>query len=100
MQAVGASSNMTYIADYNITPRKYSVEWYVDNVKVDNTTTDYGGEAITEYIPANKWDSSTNSAKVFIGWDKSTGEVKENMVGPKRINAKWLEGTVPTAEEL
>jgi len=41
MSAVGASGNTEYIGIYTTTPRKYAVEWYADNVKVDETSVEY-----------------------------------------------------------
>jgi len=97
MQGTTVDQDCYYRAIYTAVPRQYTVKWFAGGADpVDTQSIAYGSEAVTSYIPANSYNTSTTVARTFKGWDKSSGYI----TGDLNINALFDEGLLPTKEEL
>jgi hypothetical protein len=54
----------------------------------------------SDKVPSVVWNNTTQTAKVFNGWDKSSGLIKEDLVGANGVKATWIEGTKAEALEI
>ena len=83
-------------AVFTATVRTYTVAWYdaEGGLKLDEQTVEYGSDAVyAGETPANEFDTSVYSGKMFAGWDKSTGYVRGNM----SVYAVWEVANLPSA---
>ena len=80
-------NDRTITAVYTRAVRTYTVEWYARPGILSKTISElaYGSEAIyeDENHPTPTW--TDQNFHVFIGWDQSTGFIKENM----KVNGVW-----------
>lgn len=95
------TTNRTITAQYTETIREYRVRWFSkDGVQLPYgpVVVPYGSEVV--YGGETPTDTSEESGLVynlFIGWDKSTGFIRENT----DVYALWDRGTLPSiGEEL
>lgn len=101
IQVNNNTGNLTFKAIFYATPHKYTVTWYLDSMGLNEFCHDnnvaYNSEAIAPLgVPASTFDNSDNSAKVFVGWDKSTATITENT----NVFAVWEEGTLPSTSAI
>ena len=84
----------TFIAKYDEEPMTYVVRWWIDRVggtKLKEQVYNYGDEGVyidSENKLAPQYDSVFSSYKLFKGWDKSTGYIKEDL----DVIAQWESG--------
>lgn len=79
-------TNQTFYAIYSQTTREYTVSWYGSNeiTPLQTVTVPYNQPAVyTESTPQKEF--AGNYYSLFVGWDKSTARVTENM----KVNAIW-----------
>ncbi len=88
-------SDRTVNAVYTDTPRKYTVKWLGANNKVcKEAEYEYGAEAVYDGDkPTNTAGESSLTFSEFIGWDKSTARVTQDMT----VNARWQTADLPIA---
>ena len=79
----------TVTAIYTSSIRSYTVEWYLHKSDIEprcTKTVQYGTEAnYDKERPTDTSSEATLNYRLFAGWDKSTGSVKENM----KVYAVW-----------
>lgn len=82
-------SEKTVTARYSSSVRSYTVEWYwhrSDTEPAFTKTVQYGREAVyTGERPVDTSGESTLNYRLWSGWDKNTGSVKENL----KVYATW-----------
>lgn len=83
-------------AVFTATVRTYTVAWYdaEGGLKLDEQVVEYGSDAVyAGETPANEFDTSVYSGKMFTGWDKSTGYIRGDM----SVYAVWSVANLPSA---
>ena len=83
-------------AVFTATVRTYTVAWYdaEGGLKLDEQVVEYGSDAVyAGETPANEFDTTVYSGKMFAGWDKSTGYVRGDM----SVYAVWEVANLPSA---
>lgn len=90
-------ADKTITATYTTQTRTYVVNWYADVDDLRKTGTyEYGTEAVfseTGELPTLTSQESEHMFNCFLGWDKSTGFIKENL----NVFARWSTATEPAA---
>lgn len=92
-------SPRTITATYTETVREYTVTWYSRiGLPLETKKAVYGTEAIYEGgLPTNLSEEDAYIYNVFVGWDKSTGFIRENT----DVYAIWERAELPaTTKEL
>ena len=89
-------TSMTVKATYSETIREYTVEWYNGTTMLESKTVPYGSSV--SYTGDEPTDTSLEQYQIyrlFDGWDKCTGYVKEHL----KVNARYAEGYAPKVGE-
>ena len=91
---IPVTNNKTLKAQYSSKTRKYVVVWYdARNQPIQSEELEYGKEAIyTGPTPTDVSGEENYYYRLFAGWDKSTGFLRENL----NVYPTWESGTLPS----
>ena len=79
IEEIDEKGNITYIAEFEPSVRKYEVKWVVEGNVIETDEIEYGESPVYDGLTPTK-DMTLNEEYEFIGWDKEIVPITEDVI--------------------